>query len=336
MAEQRSFSAGFRCLPRALPLHDLSRAPRSMSSPTTTSPASKTVTKGLRPSALGTASPRSDTNAHPQGTSSPMTSSTLRVISGSGSDRTHGLCPEAPVSPRALLGDPRGPPAHLRCLQPVWASMEPTLRARIGSISRQDVEASLGLTRTAADGDDPARKAADACALSMAEEEHALAMQPLQARAAALDCEHADFWGRLRHLVTQRRSNAAEMATTERRHQTFTSNIAAASRQPYPARAATRPAAPAASVTFSAPTAPQWRHTAAPAPPQHQAPATSAGFTAPPAAPAAGNTKSHRRRRPPACRSLPPPLGLLSLRAAPGSPHQLHATTATWTSACPN
>ena len=284
MAEQRTFSAGFHSPPRALSLHDPSRAPRSMSSPTTTSPASKTVAKGLRPSALGTASPRSVTNGHPQGTSSPVTSSTLRAISGSGSDRTQRLSPDAPVSPRALLGDPRGSPAHFGCLQPVWASIKPTLRARIGSISVQDVEASLALARTAADEDDPARKAADACALSVAEEEHALAMQPLQARAAALDCEHADLWGRLRHLETQRRSTAAEMATAERHHKTFASNIGAGSRPPLPAHAATRPAAPAASVTFSAPTAPQWRHTAAPAPPQHQAPATSAGFTAPPAA----------------------------------------------------
>ena len=290
MAEQRSFYADFRCPPRALSLHDPSRAPRSMSSPTTTSPASKTVAKGLRPSALGTASPRSDTNGHPQGTSSPVTSSTLRVISGSGSDRTHGLRPDAPVSPWALLRDCRGPPAHFGCLQPVWFSMEPTRRARIDSISLQDVEASLALARTAADGDDPARKAADARALSVAEEEHALAMQPLQGRAAALDCEHADFWGRLRHLETQRRSTAAEVATAERHHKTFTSNIGAGSRQPFPARAATRPAAPAASVTFSAPTAPQWRHTAAPATPQHQAPANSAGFTALPTAPAAANT----------------------------------------------
>ena len=268
MAQQRSFSAGFRCPPRALSLHDPSRASRSMSSPTTTSPSSKTVAKGLRPSALGTASPRSVTNGHPQGTSSPVTSSTLRAISGSGSDRTHGLRPNAPVSPRAVLGDPRGSPAHFGCLQPVWASMEPTLRARIGSISLKDVEANLTLARTAADEDDPARTAADACALSVAEEEHALVMQPLQARAAALDCEHADLWGRLRHLETQRRPTAAEMATAERHHKTLASNIGAGSRQPLPARVATRPAAPAASVTFSAPTAPQWRHTAAPAPPQ--------------------------------------------------------------------
>ena len=291
MAERRSLSASFCCPPRALPLHDLSRATRSMSSPTTTSPASKTVAKGLRPSA--------DTNAHPQGTSSPVTSSTLRAISGSGSDRTQELRPDAPVSPRALLGDPRGPPAHLRCLQPVWASMEPTLRARIGSIFLQNVAASLALTRTAADGDDPARKAADACALSVAEEEHALAMQPLQARAAALDCKHANLWGRLRYLETERRSNAVEMATTERRHQTFTSNIGAGPRQPLPSRAAARPAAPATSVTFSAPTVPQWRHTAAPAPPQHQAPATSAGFTAPPAAPWSVVAALHPRQPPP-------------------------------------
>ena len=256
-----------------------------MSSPTTTSPASKTVAKGLRPSA--------DTNAHPQETSSPVTSSTRRAVSGSGSDRTHGLRPDAPVSPRTLLGDPRGPPAHLRYLQPMWASMEPTLRARIGSISIQDVEASHhALTGTAADGDEPARKAADACALSVAEEEHALAIQQLQARAAALDCEHANLWGRLPHLETERRSNAVEMVTAERRHQTFTSNIGAGPRQPLPARAARRPAAPATSVTFSAPTAPQWRHTADPAPQQHQAPTTAAGFIAPTAAPAAGNTMS--------------------------------------------
>ena len=258
MAEQRSFSAGFRCPPRAFPRHDLSRAPRSMSSLTTTSPAPKTVAKGLRPSA--------DTNAHPQGTSSPVTSSTLRAVSGSASDRTHGLRPDAPVSPRALLRDPRGPPAHLRYLQPVWTSMEPTLRARIGSISIQDVEASHALTGTAADGDEPARKEADACALSVAEGEHALAMQPLQARAAALGCEHANLWGHLRHVETERHSNTAEMVTAERRHQTITSNIGAGPRQPLPARAATRLAASATSVTFSAPTAPQWRHTADPAP----------------------------------------------------------------------
>ena len=281
MAEQRFFSAGFRCPPRVFPRHDLSRAPR-MSSPTTTYTAPKTVAKGLRPSA--------DTNAHPQGTSSPVSSSTLRAVSGSGSDRTHELRPDAPVSPRALLGDPRGPPARLRYLQPVWAGMEPTLQAQIDSISIQDVEASHALTGTAADGDEPALKAADACALSVVEEEHALAMQPLQARAAALDCEHANLWGRLRHLETERRSNAAEMATAERHHQTFTSNIEASPRQPLPARAATRPAAPATSVTFSAPTAPQWRHTADPEPQQHQAPTTAAGFTAPTAAPVAGNT----------------------------------------------
>ena len=219
-----------------------------------------------------------------------MASSALRAVSGSGTDRSHGLRPDAPVPPRAPLSGPRGHPAHFGCLTPVWDSLEPALQARIGSISLRDAEASFALARAAADVDDTARTAADACALSVAEEKHALAMQPLQARAAALDCEHADLWGCLRHLETERRSNAAEIGTTERHHQTCTSNIGAGSRQPLLARAATRPAAPAASVTFSAPTAPQWRHTAAPAPPHHQAPASSAGLTAPPAAPAAGNT----------------------------------------------
>ena len=219
-----------------------------------------------------------------------MASSALRAISGSGTDRSHGLRPDAPVSPSAPLGGPRGPPAHFGCLTQVWDSVEPALRARTGSISLQDAEASLALARAAADVDDTARTAADACALSMAEEEHATIMQPLQARAASLDAVHANLSGRLRHLETQRRSTAAEMATAERHHRTITSNIGAGSRQPPSAHSATRPAAPAASVTFSAPTAPQWRHTAAPAPLQHQALAASTGSTAPPAAPAAGST----------------------------------------------
>ena len=219
-----------------------------------------------------------------------MASSALRAISGSGTDRSHGLRPDAPVSPRAPLGGPRGPPAHFGCLTQVWDSMEPALRARIGSISLQDPEVSLAFARAAADVDDIARTAADACALSMAEEEHTTIMQPLQARAASLDAVHADLSGRLRHLETQRRSTTAEMATAERHHRTITSNIGAGSRQPPSARSATRPAAPAASVTFSARTAPQWRHNAAPAPLQHQAPAASTYSTAPPAAPAAGST----------------------------------------------
>ena len=53
MAEQRSFSAGFRCLPHAPPLSARSRVSRSMSSSSTTSPTSKTAAKGLRPSVLG-------------------------------------------------------------------------------------------------------------------------------------------------------------------------------------------------------------------------------------------------------------------------------------------
>ena len=283
MAEQRSFSAA--------PLSARSRVSRSISSSSTTSSTSKTAAKGLRPSVLETASPRLAAQpGRPQETSSPVASSALRAISGSGTDRSHGLRPDAPVSPRAPLGGPRGPPAHFGCLTQVWDSMEPAPRARIGSISLQDAEASFALARAAADVDDTARTAADACALSMAEEEHATIIQPLQARAASLDAVHADLSGRLRHLESQWRSTAAEMATAERPHRTITSNIGADSRQPPSSRSATRPAAPAASVTFSGPTAPQWRHTAAPAPLQDQAPAASPGSTAPPAAPAAGNT----------------------------------------------
>ena len=105
MAEQRSFSAGFRCPPRAPPLFARSQVSRSMPSSSTTSPTSKTVAKGLRPSVLGTASPRlAGQPGHPQETSSPVASSALRAISGSGTDRSHGLRPDAPVSPEGPSG----------------------------------------------------------------------------------------------------------------------------------------------------------------------------------------------------------------------------------------
>ena len=122
-----------------------------------------------------------------------------------------------------------------------------------------------------ADVDGPGRTTADACAISVAEEEYAFVLHPLQARAASLASEHADLSGRLRHNETQRRSTAAEMATAERHHLRITSNFGAGSRQPPLAHATTRSAAPAASVIFSAPTA-------------------STGPTAPLAPPAAGST----------------------------------------------
>ena len=101
------------------------------------------------------------------------------------------------------------------------------------------------------------------------------------------------------------------MATDEHHHKTFASNIGAGSRQPLPARAATRSAAPAASVTFSAPL---HRSDATPQPLHLHSTRL---------APGSGHLRGfHRspRHRPPACRSLPPPLGLLSLRAAPWQP----------------
>ena len=307
-----------------------------MSSSSTTSPA-KAAAEGLRPSTLGTASPGLDAKpGRPQGDPSPVASSALRAIYGSGSERTHGLRPDAPVSPRALLDDPHGPPAHLGYLNQVWDSMEPALRARLASVSLHDAEASLAKARTAADVDGPGRTAADACALSMAEEEYALVLHPLQARAASLDSEHADLSGRFRYNETQRRSTAAEMATAERHHQRITSTFRAGYRQPPPARAATRSAAPAASVTSPPPllcsgATPQplplfsIRSRLHPRVPPPLQPPRRSGALCP-----------RRRHRPPACRSPPPPRGQLLLRAAPGSPHQLPAMIATWTFAYPN
>ena len=169
------------------------------------------------------------------------------------------------------MGGPYGPPAppaHLSYLNEVWDAMEPALRARLGSVTLHDAETSLERARATANVEGSGRTAADACALSMAEEKYAHVLQPLQARATSLACEHADLSGRLRLNVMQQRSTAADMATAERHHLRVTSTFGADSQQPPPSRATTRSAA---SVTFSAP-------------------AASTGSTAPPAPPAAGST----------------------------------------------
>ena len=247
MTEHRSFSACLRCPSRAPSSNPPSRASRryAMSSSSTSSSAPKATAKSS-PSVRGTASPGLTAKpGKPQGTSSPVASSTrlaaspspvapstLRAISGSGTDRTRGLRPDSPVPPRAFMYDPLGPPALFGCLHQVWDDLEPTLRARITSISLEAVETSLAHARAAANIGDQARPAADACALAMAEEEHALVMRPLQARAALLDSAHAGLWDRLRHCDTQRRSTATEIATAERHHRAFAANIGTGSRQP--------------------------------------------------------------------------------------------------------
>ena len=274
MTEQRSLSAGLRLLPSVLSPPASSRALRRMLTSFTTSSASvaKSAAAGSRPSASGTAHARpAAPSGHPQRASSPAASSTLREISGSGTARTRGLRPDSPVPSRVCMGGPYGPPAlpaHLSYLNEVWDTMEPALRARLGSVTLQDAEISLERARATATVEGPGRTAADACAFSLAEEECASVLQPLQARAASLACEHADLSGRLHLNVTQQRSTAADMATAERHHLRVTSTFGAGSQQPPPARATTRPAA---SVTFSAPTA-------------------STGSTALPAPLAAGNT----------------------------------------------
>ncbi|CAN0207253.1 unnamed protein product [Ascophyllum nodosum] len=244
----------------------------STSSTTSSASAAKSAAAGSRPSASGTAHARpAAPSGHPQGTSSPVASSTLREISGSGTARTRGLRPDSPVPSRVCMGGPYGPPAppaHLSYLNEVWDTMEPALRARLGSVTLQDAGTSLERARATATVEGPGRTAADACALSLAEEEYASVLQPLQARAASLACEHAHLSGRLHLNVTQQRSTAADMATAERHHLRVTSTFGAGSQQPPPARATTRPAA---SVTFSAP-------------------AASTGSTAPPAPLAAGST----------------------------------------------
>ena len=203
MTEQRSLSAGLRSPPRVLSPPASSRAFPRMSTSSTTSSASgaKPAATGSRPSTSGTAHTRSAAPLGlPQGTSSPVASSTLREISGSGTARTHGLRPDSPVPFRISLGGPHGPPApptHLSYLTDVWDALEPTLRARLGSVTLRDAETSLERARATAPREGPDRTAADACAFSLAEEEYATILHPLQARAAFLHREHADLSGRL-------------------------------------------------------------------------------------------------------------------------------------------
>ena len=286
--EQRSLSAGLRSLPRALPPPPApSRALRRMSSSSSTSSAPKTAPTGPRPSAPGTASARLAAQpGHPQGTSSPVASSTLREISGSGTDRTHGLRPDSPVPSRISLGGPHGPPApptHLGYLTDVWDALEPTLRARLGSVSLRDAETSLERARATAPREGPARTAADACAFSLAEEEYATILHPLQARAASLYREHADLSGRLSHNVTLQRATEADIASAERHHMRVTSTFGPGSKQRLLARTTTRPTA---SVTFAAPAAP----TGSALPPAPLAAGSTMPQPPPPAARVAGST----------------------------------------------
>ena len=282
MTEQRSLSAGLRSLPRALSPLASSRAFPRMSSSSMTSSASgaKPAATGPRPPTSGTAHARQAAPLGlPQGTSSPVASSTLREISGSGTDRTRGLRPDSPVPSRMSMGGPHGPPApptHLSYLTEVWNAMEPALRARLGSVTLQDAETSLERARASAPGEGPDRIAADACALSLAEAEYACVLQPLQARASSLTREHADLSGRLQLNITLQRSTAADMASAERHHLRTTSTFRPSSQQAPHARTTTRPAA---SVTFSAP-ADSTDSTAPPAP-------LAAGSTMPPPPPPA-------------------------------------------------
>ena len=323
MTEQRSLSAGLRSLPRVLSPPASSRAFPRMSTSSTTSSASgaKSVATGSRPSTSGTAHARPAAPLGlPQGTSSPVASSTLREISGSGTARTRGLRPDSPVPSRISMGGPHGPPApptHLSYLTEVWDAMEPALRARLRSVTLQDAETSLERARATAPGEGPARTAADACAFSLAEEEYASVLHPLQAQAASLTREHADLSGRLHLNITQQRSTAADMASAERHHLRATSTFRTSSQQAPPARTTTRPAA---SVTFSAPAASNGT--------QRVLPPLQLPWRL-------GALCPRRHHRPPACRSPPQPSGQLLLRAAPGSLHHPPAMTDIWTSVSP-
>ena len=132
-------------------------------------------------------------------------------------------------------------------------------------------------------GKGPDRTAADACAFSLAEEEYASILLPLQARAASLHREHADLSGRLNHNRTLQRATAADMASAERHHLRVTSTFGPSSDQGSPARTTTRPTA---SVTFSTPADP----TGSAARPAPLAVGSTMPQPPPPAARVAGST----------------------------------------------
>ena len=147
-----------------------------------------------------------------------------------------------------------------------------------------------------------ARTTADQQALDLATDEHERAIQPLRAKAATLtsssDAARAgiqetaqtlgEYEARHKSIEAQRRPNDAVIAVTERNHATYTSQLCAqgSSRRPPPARAASKPPAPANPATFIVPAAQQSLATAnlatfvVPAATQPPAPATSAVSTA--------------------------------------------------------
>ena len=240
------------CPPRDFsPLTPL-RASRSVSSSTTsatTSPKTGTRTASPPPSA-----PR------PLMDLSPMPATDLRASTGSGTGRTPGLRPAAPL-PRAFPTSSDGPPPHLGYLASIWDSLDPTQQAAMEQVSLHDVEEGLAHARVS--DDPPARTLSDQHAFDLATAEHERMTAPLRAQlttlhrhsttarsglqepAASLEAStrtHRERETRVASIEAQNSSTAAALAKAERSHASF-SGLSA--QQPAPPHSAAH-AAPAA------------------------------------------------------------------------------------------
>ena len=269
MTKHRSFSAGLRCPPRAPSSDPPSRVSRryAMSSSSTSSSAPKATAKGLRPSVHGTASPGLTVKpGQPQGTSSPVASSTLLVA------------PPSPVAPFILRGNlwlrhrphPRPTPGLPCASEGLYGRPSRTshpLRVPPPSLGRcrAHPQSPDNLHLLGSRGNEPrSRTSCGEHRRPSTSGSGRLRPRHGRKRACACDATAAGESGLarlhsrrplgppppLRHPAALYRHGDSDGRTPP---PAFAATIGAGFRPPPPARAATRPAASAASVTFLAP-----------------------------------------------------------------------------------
>ena len=208
------------------------RASRSMSSSTSSGPKKNNRTASSSPSAT-----------HPPLDLSPVPLTDIRDSTGSGTGRTPGLRPAAPL-PRAFSTASDGPPPHLGHLAPIWDSLKPAQQAAMKRVSLHDVEEGLADARVS--DDPPARTVSDQHAHDLATAEHERVAAPLCAQLTTLNRHsatarsgrqesaraleettrtHREHETRLASLQAQTRSTAAALAGAERGHASFLAGL---------------------------------------------------------------------------------------------------------------
>ncbi|CAM9917481.1 unnamed protein product, partial [Ascophyllum nodosum] len=124
--------------------------------------------------------------------SSPVPLMDIRDSTGSGTGRTPGLRPAAPL-PRAFSTTSDGPPSHLGHLAAIWDSLKPAQQAAMQRVSLHDVEE--GLARARVSTHDIARTASDRHAIELATAEREGLAAPLRAQLTTLH-RHSPTAGR--------------------------------------------------------------------------------------------------------------------------------------------